>query len=169
MNENSDVDMSIKATDLNKDPLSFEWKLDGNTVSTKDIYTYVADYNSAGSHTVKVDVSDGTTVTSILWSITVNNVDRRPILKVIPDVTIRETQTVTIAAEATDSDGDEITYTIGDPVGNDGVWETTYDDSGVYNVQVTASDGELEDSQTVRITVINVNRPPVINDIIQVD
>ena len=64
-------------------------------------------------------------------------------------------------------DGDEIAFTISDPVGNDGVWETTYDDSGTYTVKVTASDGTDEASQEVAVIVENVNRPPQIIDIVQ--
>lgn len=168
INENSDLQFTIKASDLNKDPLTYMWKLDGEVVSVDENYKYEADYNSAGSHTIKVDVSDGTSTVSELWAITVNNVDRPPVLKVIPDVTVKETETVVITPAATDPDGDEITYTISDPVGDSGIWETTYDSAGVYTVTVAASDGELDDSQQVKVTVINVNRAPIIEDIIQV-
>jgi len=166
--ENTEIQFNVEATDLNKDPLAFTWKLDGEVVSTTNAFTYAADYNSAGSHTIKVEITDGINTVSVLWALTVNNVDRPPVLKVIPDLTVRERETVTITPDATDPDDDLITYLITDPIGDDGVWETSYDDSGVYTVTVSASDGEMEDSQDVKITVINVNRPPVIEDIVQV-
>jgi hypothetical protein len=173
--ENTKTEFKITASDLNKDPLTTVWKLDGNEVSTTESFTYNADYSSAGSHTVKVDVSDGTSTTSHLWSITVKNVDRAPVLKPIPDITVKETELVSITPEATDPDEDKINYTVEWPTGKqtewDGAtakWQTTYDDSGVYSVKVTASDGELSDTQEVKVTVINVNRPPVIENIIQV-
>ena len=168
-NENTEIEFKIEASDLNNDLLTYVWKFDGEEVSTGESFTYEADYNSAGSHTVKIDVSDGTSIVSLLWSLTIENVDRPPVLKIIPDFTVKETEIVVITPEASDPDGDEITYTISDPVGDSGVWQTTYDDSNVYTVEVTASDGELEDTQEVKITVINVNRPPVIENIIQVE
>ncbi len=169
MDENTELSFQREASDLNSDPLSYLWKLDGEEVSINDVFDYEADYFSAGSHTVKVDVSDGISVVSLLWSVTVDNVDRAPILKVIPDITIKETETIVITPEASDPDGDEIQYTVSEPVENDGLWETSYDDSGVYRIKVIASDGELEDSQEVKVTVINVNRPPVIENIVQVE
>ena len=116
-----------------------------------------------------MEVTDGTTEVKSTWDLTIENVDRPPVLKVIPDITVKEGETVRIQPEATDPDGDEITYTISEPVGDSGVWQTDYDSAGVYNVEVTASDGEMQDSQTVKVTVINVNRAPVIDNIIQVD
>lgn len=169
IDENTELEFRIKVTDLNQDPLEYLWKLDGEEVSVKDSYTYVADFWAAGSHTIKFDVSDGTDIVSVIWSVTVNNVDRPPVLKVIPDITIKETEMVIITPEATDADEDEITYTISEPVGDTGVWETTYDDAGIYTVKVTATDGELEDIQEIKLTVINVNRAPVIENIMQVE
>lgn len=166
--ENTKLEFKINATDLNKDTLTYEWKLDGKVVSTQDSYTFVADYDTAGSHTVKADISDGTNVASALWSVTVLNVDRTPVLKVIPDITVRETENVVLKPEAFDPDEDVLNFTISEPIGNSGIWQTTYDDAGIYNVNVTVSDGELQDTQVVKVTVINVNRPPVIENIIKV-
>ncbi|MCK5283219.1 MAG: hypothetical protein KAK00_07460 [Nanoarchaeota archaeon] len=169
IDEDTEIDFEIMASDLNEDELVYAWKLDGEEVSYEESYTYLADYTSAGSHTLKLDVSDSISTVSLIWSITVNNVDRPPVLKIIPDITIKENEIVTLAPEASDPDEDEITYTISEPIGDGGIWETTYDDSGVYRIIVTASDGELEDTQEVKVTVINVNRPPVIDNIIQVE
>ncbi|MBD3164582.1 hypothetical protein GF323_05230 [Candidatus Woesearchaeota archaeon] len=169
ISENTELEFNVEASDPNDDELSYQWKLDGNVVSAGSSYTYVADYNSAGSHTIKADISDSTETVSLLWSVTVNNVNRPPILKVIPDITVRESETITIQPDATDPDGDELAYTISEPVGDDGEWQTSYDDAGVYRVDVAASDGDMEDTQTVEVTVINVNRPPVIDDIVQVE
>jgi PKD repeat protein len=174
--ENTKIEFSVQASDLNKDPLTYAWKLDGQEVSTTTSYEYVADYDSSGSHTVKLDVSDGTTSTSLIWSLTLENVDRPPVLKPIQDITVKETETITIVPEATDPDKeDTITYEIKWPEAketsfedNIGVWKTTYEDAGVYSIEVTASDGTLSDTQTVKATVINVNRPPVIDNIVQI-
>lgn len=165
--ENTELKFSAKASDKNKDPLTYSWKLDGTEVSTKKEYEHIIGFEDAGSHTIKLDISDGTLTTSRIWSLTVNNVNRDPILERLEDIRVKETETVTIKPRATDPDNDALTFTISDPVGNDDIWETTYDDSGVYDITVTASDGTTIKSQTLKITVENVNRPPVIVEIVQ--
>ncbi len=43
-------------------------------------------------------------------------------------------------------------------------WTPRYDQAGVYpNVHFEVSNGELTDSENITITVININRPPVLN------
>ncbi len=167
IDETDSIEFDIQASDLNDDELIYTWKLDGDEVSNEESYLYETTYDDAGSHTVKADVYDGTTVVSQLWSITVNNVNRNPILEKIDPINVKETDTVYIEFDAYDPDGNELTVTISDPVGDDAVWETTYDDAGEYTVTVTVSDGEASVSQDVKITVENVNRPPVITDIVQ--
>ena len=44
-------------------------------------------------------------------------------------------------------------------------WTPDYAQAGLYNVTFTVSDGNLSASETVGITVTNVNRPPVLNAI----
>lgn len=163
--ETESIDFSVSASDLNKDPLTYNWKFDGNDVSDKDSFSYTSTYDDAGAHTVKLDISDGTLTTTQLWSASVENVNRKPVLDEIADIIVKETGTAQITPKATDPDGDTIKYSISDPVGDSGTWETTYDDSGEYIVKVTASDGVDETSQDVKVTVENVNRAPVIVDI----
>lgn len=165
--EDTKLEFKIAASDKNKDKLKYLWQLDDAEASTKDSFVYEMGYDDAGSHTVKAIVSDGKLEAKKAWSVEVKNVNRKPKLEAIADITVKETETVEIRKEATDPDGDEITYTISDPVGDDGVWKTGYDDAGEYEVGVTASDGEYDISQTVKITVENVNRAPVIRDIVQ--
>lgn len=169
--ENSKIEFSIKASDLNKDPLKYSWKLDGKEASTEKSYTYNIGYEDAGQHTIKVLVSDGTKETSKIWAVKVENVNRKPILEKIADIRVKETETIILAPKATDPDKeDQLTFSIDSDkfkkVDNRFEWKTTYDDSGEYSVEVTASDGKDKVSQTVKITVENVNRPPIIEDII---
>jgi len=170
-NENSKLEFSVKASDLNKDPLQYSWKLDGQETSKTKDYTYNIGYDDAGQHTVKIIVSDSVNEVSQLWAVKVDNVNRKPLLAIISDIKVKETDTVTIEPKATDPDKeDKPTYEIDNnnfkKVGNKFEWESTYDDAGEYTVTVTATDGEDEVSQSVKITIENVNRPPVIEDII---
>ncbi len=163
--ETDPVDFKVSASDLNSDPLTYAWKYDGTDVSSTDSFAYKSTYDDAGSHTVKLDISDSALTTTQLWSISVENVNRKPELAKIEDITVKEGETVKISPQATDPDGDAITSTISDPVGDDGVWDTTYDDAGEYDIKVTASDGTEGVSQDVKVIVENVNRAPVIADI----
>ncbi|HIH05556.1 TPA: hypothetical protein HA281_05780 [Candidatus Woesearchaeota archaeon] len=162
---------SIEASDLNKDPLTYEWKLDGGKVSDTTSYNYQTTYDDSGSHTVKVDVTDGASAASRIWAVNVDNVNRKPKLSPISAVSAKETDTITIKAEAEDDDGDAIAYSISDPrfTQDKGtfVWKTDYDSAGSYTVKVSASDGQDSVSQDVQITVANVNRRPEIIDISQ--
>ena len=161
----------VKVSDLNKDPLAYEWKLDGDVVSSETSYTYQTTYDDSGSHTVKLDVSDGISSVSQIWAVEVANVNRLPILLEISPVSAKETDTITLIAEATDDDNSPLSYSISDArfAQEDNVftWATDYDGAGSYTVTVSVSDGEDSDSQDVQITVANVNRKPVIVDITQ--
>ncbi len=165
--ENSIVGFEVEVSDLNQDELLYSWKLDGKEVSSKESFTYEITYDDAGSHTMKLAVSDSALESTKLWSIKVKNVNRLPVLETISDLKVMETDTIKITPKATDPDGDEIEFTISEPVGNKGIWETTYDDGGEYTVKVTASDGIDSTSQEVKISIENVNRAPIITDILQ--
>jgi len=98
-------------------------------------------------------------------------VNRKPLLEDVDDINVMETDTIVIELEASDDDGDDLSYDIDDnrfvQDGNVFTWETTFDDAGESLVTVSVSDGMDVTSQVVAITVENVNRAPVILDIVQ--
>jgi len=171
IDEEQTINFSIVANDLNKDPLAYSWKLDGIDVGKNNQYTYQTDYDSEGTHTVKVEVSDGTLSASKIWSINVRNVNRPPVLDKIDDIKAKETEKIVITALATDPDKDPITYSINNKgfkqEDNVFTWQTDYDSAGIYQVTVSASDGKDVVNRTFTVTVENVDRPPVILDIVQ--
>ncbi len=171
IDETQAIDFSVQATDLNKDSLTYTWKLDGNVVGSDAKYLFQTDYDSAGTHTIKADISDDTSTVSKIWSVNVGNVNRAPVLEKINDIKAEETDEIIITALATDSDNDPITYSISDSRfaqdNNLFSWQTDYDSAGSYEVTVAASDGKDSTSQTITVNVENVNRPPLITDIVQ--
>jgi len=171
LDEDQAVDFSIEASDLNKDSLTYTWKLDGVYVWDGEQYTYQTDYDSSGTHTVKVEVSDGKLSASKIWSVSVSNVNRPPVLEKINDINAKETDKIVITALATDADDDAIVYSISDErfeqEDNAFTLQTDYDSAGAYEVIIYASDDKDKVSQTFTVTVENVDRPPVILDIIQ--
>jgi len=48
---------------------------------------------------------------------------------------------------------------------NDGEWQTKNGDAGNYEITVTASDGELKDTQKILLVVESINKPPVLKAI----
>ncbi|MBI2138555.1 hypothetical protein HYU13_03125 [Candidatus Woesearchaeota archaeon] len=169
--EDSELDFSIEASDLNKDELSFAWSLDGDEVAVDtSAFTYKIDFDAAGSHELEATVADESAEVSRVWKLDVANVNRKPLLEELQDISVKETEEITIAPEASDPDGDEIEFSIGNEKfqkSDDGFsWLTTYDDAGTYEVSITASDGTDDIAQKITVTVENVNRPPVIEDIV---
>ena len=165
------MDFTVEASDLNNDPLEYSWKFDGEGAGTGEEYTYQSDYDSAGTHTVKADISDGLSSASRIWSVEVLNVNRKPAMEQIGDLRSEENDLVTITLHATDDDGDALSYAISDSRfmqdGNVFTWQTSYDSAGEYSITASVSDGTDTTSETLTLTVDNVNRPPMIVDVLQ--
>ncbi len=107
-----------------------------------------------------VVASDGSTSVTKRVTVIINMVNTAPVLKRIPDITVNEGDTITLPLDATDREGDKLTYTVSGWM-NSSTYTTNYNDAGSYTVKVTVSDGQLSDSQIVHITVLDVNRAPV--------
>ncbi len=116
-----------------------------------------------------------TTNNSAKVGLTVNNV--APVLATIDHQTISETETLTFTASAMDNNGDTLTYSLsGEPGGaaigsSSGIfsWMTDENDGpDVYTVTIIVSDGVLTDSgyltdsETITISVAEVNTAPVL-------
>ena len=165
VNEIDELDFRVTASDLNEPKLAYSWTLDGNKVSNDSVYKFKTSYFDAGLHAVKVEVTDGISKAIRAWSVKVNNVNRPPILKPLQDIVVNENELVTISPEATDPDGDKLTFYTSKPVGDDCKWLPSYADSGDYIITVIATDGTDRVKQNMKITVKDVNRKPVINSI----
>lgn len=165
IDEGQDIKFSVDAKDPDKDTLQYSWLFDNIKAGSDNTYLYKSDYDSAGTHNVELEVSDNKEIVKQKWIIIVENINRPPVLSDIKDIKVKEGETVKIDFSAEDPDRDDIIYKISDPLGNDKIWETGYDDAGVYDINVTISDGELTTSQTVRVTVENVDRPPLFKKI----
>ena len=127
---------------------------------------FATDHGSSGVYNIKVTASDGELETERTFILTINDVNSVPLIKNLETITIKEGETVTLQPEVSDSDGDQITVTISDPIGDDGIWETSFTDNGEYFITVTASDGKDTVTKTVQVIVENVNVAPEIVDII---
>ena len=79
-----------------------------------------------------------------------------PVLDPIANITVNEGATVVFNPAATDSDGDQLSFSYAGWM-NTSRYTTNYSDAGTYSVTVTVSDGTLTDNQVVTITVNNVD------------
>jgi large repetitive protein len=105
------------------------------------------------------------------------DVNRPPVLEPIVDQTVDEGATLDVAVSASDPDGDALTLSLLDPPGfaaltdnGDGTGSITFEpgfgDVGVYEITVEVSDGELTATTSFTLTVVDVNRPPTIEPIV---
>jgi DNA-dependent RNA polymerase auxiliary subunit epsilon len=126
------------------------------------------DYMSAGDYTIKITANDGELESEHSIELTVKKKNVAPMIEDIDDVEIDEGDTLTLEPAVTDLNGDDVTVTISEPVGDDGEWEIGYTEAGEYEVTIVADDGQATTTKTVKITVYDVNMPPDIIDIINV-
>jgi hypothetical protein len=112
-----------------------------------------------------VDIDDLVTEQEII--ITVSRKNIAPLVENVYDIEIFEGETASVEPVVSDLNGDDITVTISEPIGDEGVWETAYTDHGVYEISVVASDGETETVKVITLTVNDVNKAPQILDIVQ--
>lgn len=113
---------------------------------------------------------DRNTGESETWNFRVN-VPKAPLMNLISNITINETETAAITVNASDSNPEDVlSYSINDtrfiPTGNIFTWQTGYGDSGTYYFNVSVSDGSLTASQIIKIIVANKNRAPEFKGII---
>ncbi|MCX6828050.1 MAG: Ig-like domain-containing protein, partial [candidate division Zixibacteria bacterium] len=136
-------------------------------------FNWTPTYDQSGVYNVTFFASDGTLKDSEIVAITVNNVNRDPVLAAIGARSVNENVNLNFNTTATDPDGTTPSMSAtGLPVGATFVdnlngtgtfnWTPTYTQSGIYNITFFASDGTLKDSEIVAITVNNVNREPVL-------
>lgn len=142
----------------------------GNGTGT---FNFNPDFTQANVYNVTVIASDGTLADSEVVAITVNNVNRAPLLAAIGAQNVNEGANLNFIASASDPDasipslsavGVPLNATFVDNANGTGTFDFNPDftQSGVFNVTFIASDGSLADSEVVAITVGNVNRAPVL-------
>ncbi len=144
----------------------------GFTPATRT-FAWTPTFEQIGVHHATFEVDDGQVAVSETIAIAVySGSNHPPVLDAIDDKSVDEGQTLSFSVSATDIDsGDTLSYSAsGLPIGADFsdqafTWTPTYDQSGTYDVTFTVSDGVADDSETITISVGNVNRAPVLETI----
>lgn len=106
VNEGDLVTLTVVASDPDEETVSISY------TSPFDLQgKWQTDYDSAGTHNFQVKASDGTDTTVQDVRITVNNVNRAPeVTLTLSKQTVAPNETISITIEATDKDGDGMTY-----------------------------------------------------------
>ena len=82
------------------------------------------------------------------------------------EITATEGDLIQLKVQATDPDGNPLTYSFSEPLNSSGAWQTQDGDAGDYDITVTVTDSEgLSASQELKITVLPMNHPPVLEKI----
>lgn len=132
-------------------------------------FTPEADVNGDSYDSFKFSVNDGTVDSVNTYNMTINvtAVNDAPVLENIGDKTVREGKELNFIIRASDIDSDELDLTVTgmplkasiDEVTGEFSWKPGYDDAGEYILTFTISDGQLTDSETIKIVVNDVERP----------
>jgi hypothetical protein len=177
--ENSAISFTLSATDADGDSLSYSatnLPSGANLNPTSGAFSWTPDYSQAGSYNLTFSVSDGTLSDAESISISVSDVNRAPLLAEIGTQTVAEGVSLSFTISGFDPDDDGLTYSATDlPTGANfnavtrqfswiPPFETT-ENTRIYPVTFSVTDGVLSDSETVTINVTNVNRAPVLDAI----
>ena len=152
------------------------WTFKGNVSAESDwaalINQETVDYEKLGNFTQSPNYSLGGTYGDYsiygIDSIEVS-LNRPPLLAPINNKTVDEGKLLQFTISASDPDGDSLTYSATnlaqgasfDSTTKTFSWTPNFTQAGLYSATFTVSDGALEDSETLTITVNNVNRAPV--------
>jgi hypothetical protein len=165
-----ELTIDVNATDPNQDPLVYSMSdLPGASISADTgMFRWTPTADQIGVHQVTFTVSDGQTEASEVVTITVQRSNTAPVLYPIGDRTVSVNELLSFSLSATDADGDPITFTAtGLPngaglVGPTFTWTPSDTQAGTYDVSFVASDGYVQTSQAVTITVTPIDHPPVL-------
>ena len=127
-----------------------------------------------GQYTIVINATDGKLSGTETFVLTVANQNRPPEITSTPEYNATENEPYVYTVVAEDPDNDSLALTLENgPAGmtldagtSELRWTPDNDDVGPHSVTVRATDpGGLFDEQTFTLTVLNVNDPPVIDDI----
>src|SRR4029077_5721711 len=170
---NSAVSLQLSASDPDGDALTYSATglPPGLTVNTATgLISGTLSSTSAGTYNVTATAADASLASSKTFTWTVTSANRAPVLTAPANQTSTANSAVSLQLNASDPDGDTLTYsatglppalTVNTTTGLiSGTLQST--SAGTYSVTATASDGSLTSSQTFTWTVTNVNRAPTL-------
>ena len=166
INEGEEVVIEPRYLDPDGDKVTFKYS---GFMITNHKQTSVGD---AGQYVVQIDATDGYYKQRVFVNIIVRDVNQAPLFASLRPQSVGELQEVRIPLDATDPDGDKITFSANDlPLGakiqkKEFVWTAVIGEGNKrdYIFDITASDGVASVTQQLHLTVTDVNQPPRILD-----
>src|SRR6185295_10233783 len=170
VNENQLLAFNVSATDPDSTiPTLSATPLPSGAVFTDSLnghgrFSWTPTFTQAGSYLVRFIASDGSLTDTQNVTITVNNVNRKPVWTAIGNQSVNENQLLAFNVSATDPDSTIPTLSA-TPLPSGAVftdslnghgrfsWTPSFTQAGSYLVRFIASDGSLTDTQNVTITV----------------
>ena len=169
---NSTLSFSIHATSASGATITYSARnLPSGATFSGSAFKWTPTSSQAGSYSVTFIASAGSLQATKTVTITVTGANQAPIFTNIVDKSVHALSLLTFTLSATDPDGDTVTYSAsGLPSGarlsgSTFTWTPTTYQLGVYTVTFIASDGKLQSSQKVAITVTGANKPPVVGPV----
>jgi PKD repeat protein len=180
--EGSPLSFTATATDADLPAQSLSFSLAGAPAgatinATTGAFSWTpTEAQGPGSYSFDVLVSDGALTDSETITVTVTEVNDAPILAAIGNQTIAEGSPLSFTATATDADlpAQSLSYSLaGAPAGatinaTTGAFSWTPTEAqgpGSYSFDILVSDGTLTDSETITVTVTEVNDAPILGPI----
>lgn len=173
-------DITFSAASTGSNPIPSGWSFAFDEEKRSYFFSWIPDYNDEGIYEVTFTAKDDGIPSyedSETVSISVGDANRSPVISAIGNRTVNEGSSLSFTITATDPDGDNLTYSASnlptgasfDPMTQRFSWTPGYDRAGLYsNVRFTVTDNgipSLSANKDITITVINVNRPPVLDPI----
>jgi peptidoglycan/xylan/chitin deacetylase (PgdA/CDA1 family) len=171
--EGQQQEFNITCSDEDGDILTVQWYVDDVPILMGDSYVFVADFGSAGVYNVTVVVSDGLAQASRQWNLTILDVNRPPTIDYYTPVDttpeVDEGGALQFEHVSSDPDGDILFYSwllddVEVATSQNWTYSPSFEAAGTHNVTLVVYDsGGLFDSQQWEVSVLNVNRAPVID------
>ncbi|RLC54653.1 MAG: hypothetical protein DRH89_09245, partial [Candidatus Cloacimonadota bacterium] len=180
ISETETINFLIDAYDPDGNSLEYSWQLDGEEVSTIDVYDFITDINSGGIYLVTLDITDGFSENALYyeWDVTVLETDQDIIIESIQpepgDVTTFENEVIEFVINAYDPDGNPLEYSWqldGTQVSTTASYDflPDYNSAGQYEITLDITDNFMADNSVSfswNVTVIDVDQEIVVVELI---
>jgi len=166
----TDADGNSLTLQISNKPSGANFTDNGDNTAT---FSWTPTHSDAGNHEgVLFVASDGQLKDSEEITITVGDVNRPPVLEPIGNQQVDENTLLVFTTTASDPDNDVLSFQATNiPTGltftdnGDGTatvsWTPDCTQAGTYpDITIEVDDGDLSDSETIQITVMNINGPP---------
>jgi hypothetical protein len=160
MSENSTKKFSIVDQSPDGDKQFIQWTLDGNNTGiTGRSYNYSADFNSAGTHVIQAEVSDGKLTEKRAWTVTVQDVNRAPAAVIASPAAKAEfmlgTDIILDGTTSSDPDGDTLGMTWSDSgkILGSGATLTIRLAKGRHLITLGVDDGKKNGNATAQVEI----------------